>query len=184
MTNLPQCFLTNQTQFLLNLVPLQFLSNIFSTTKQKRETQNQILHKVSNCIDPTIQYPNPKLALSLSSSHAHIPYRHHFFKIWAPILGFPIKIWFELSGKIDIFFLRDLLWLTRRSTVKIAWTNTTARNTKTPPPRRCRWRTLFRCAVLDLEQVRSGASLEIFDLSLSLGLCLIAQKILNSNFTF
>ena len=42
----------------------------------------------------------------------------------------------------------------------------------------------IRCAVLDLEQVRGGASLENFGLSLSLGLCLVAQKTLNSNFTF
>ena len=50
---------------------------------------------------------------------------------------------------MGFFFLKDLLWLTRRSTVRIAWTNTTTRNTKTPPPRWCWWRTRFRCAMLD-----------------------------------
>ena len=32
------------------------------------------------------------------------------------------------------------------------WTNTTARNTKTPRRCRCRWRTRFHCAVLDPER--------------------------------
>ena len=65
---------------------------------------------------------------------------------------FLIEVWFEIFG--NFFFLRDLLWLTRRSMVKITWTNMTARNTKTPHccRCRCRWRTRFRCAVLDPER--------------------------------
>ena len=46
--------------------------------------------------------------------------------------------WDLIRNFREFFFsLRDLLWLTRRTMVKITWTNMTARNTKTRRRRRC-----------------------------------------------